>query len=96
MLAIVKRLHYVYRRQLTVAATNFLLCVLVQYPAENMGYVSYSVSFSKKGTTSKLIYRAECTASHVDRRMWSSLATRTEISVRLHQKNAMISPIYLS
>jgi hypothetical protein len=96
MLAIVNRLHCLYRRQLIVAAMDFLLCVLVQYPAENMGYISYSVSFPKKRTTSKLIYRAECTASHVDRRMWSSLATRTEIWVRLHQKNAMSSPAYLS
>lgn len=96
MPAVVERLHCVCRRQPIVAAMNFLLCVLVQYPAENVGYVSYLVSFSKKSSISSLIYRAECTGSHVDRRMGSSLATRSDFSVRLHQNNAMNLPTYLS
>jgi len=96
MPAVVNRLHCVYRRQPIVAATNFLFCVLVQYPVENMGYVYNSVSFSKKGTTSTLIYRGECAACHVDWCMGSSLATRTEFSVRLHQKSAVNLPTYLS
>ena len=74
---------------------NFLLCVLVQYPAQNMGCVSYSVSFSKKGTTRTLIYRAECAASHVDGRVRWSVATRAEFSVRLHQKCHEFTNIFI-